>query len=90
MGQLGMGPDLLDDVVKPKLHKWCQQAIEEDKFGDEGAGIESITAGGMHSFMIDEEGKVRTSSYCAIFLLNSAAYHEFLRDAAGLVMGCER
>lgn len=80
MGQLGMGPDLLDDVVKPKLHKWCQEAIEEGRFGDEGAGIESITAGGMHSFMVDEEGKVRTSSYCAVFLFNSAAYHELLPE----------
>jgi regulator of chromosome condensation len=74
MGQLGMGPDFLDDVAKPKLHKWCQESIEEGRFGGEGAGIESITAGGMHSFMIDEEGKVRTCGYCSIFLFISAAY----------------
>jgi regulator of chromosome condensation len=80
MGQLGMGPDVLDDAAKPKLHKWCQEAIEEGRFGGDGAGIESITAGGMHSFMIDEEGKVRTSGYCFGFLLRSAAYLEFLRD----------
>lgn len=80
MGQLGMGPDLLDDVVKPKLHKWCQEAIEEGKFGGEGAGIESIYAGGMHSFMVDEEGKVRASRHCSILLFDSAAYLGFLSD----------
>ena len=74
MGQLGMGPDYLNDVAKPKLHKWCQESIEEGLFGGEGAGIESITAGGMHSFMIDEEGKVRTCGHCSIFPFNSAAY----------------
>jgi regulator of chromosome condensation len=90
MGQLGMGPDLLDDVAKPKLHKWCQEAIEEGRFGGEGAGVESVVAGGMHSFMIDEEGKVCASGYCFIFLFNPAAYFGFPRDSAGLVMGCER
>lgn len=90
MGQLGMGPDLLDDVAKPKLHKWCQEAIEEGVFGSDGAGIESISAGGMHSFMVDEEGKVCPSGDFVIFLFDGAAYLEYLRPYVGLVMGCER
>ena len=36
-----------------------QEGIEEGKFGAPGRGIERAVAGGMHSLVIDEAGKVR-------------------------------
>lgn len=57
-GQLGLGPDETTELFKPKLHEWCAEAVESGKFGEEGAGIEAVAAGGMHSLMVDEEGKV--------------------------------
>lgn len=35
-----------------------QEGIEEGKFGAAGRGIERAVAGGMHSLVIDENGKV--------------------------------
>jgi regulator of chromosome condensation len=60
-GQLGLGPDETAELFKPKLHEWCAEAVESGKFGEEGAGIEAVAAGGMHSLMVDEEGKVCTT-----------------------------
>ncbi|KAG8786589.1 hypothetical protein FRC15_011137 [Serendipita sp. 397] len=57
-GQLGLGPDETTELTKPKLHAWCEEAIAEGKFGEAGAGIEAVAAGGMHSLMVDEQGKV--------------------------------
>ncbi|CAG7849420.1 Guanine nucleotide exchange factor SRM1 AltName: Full=Pheromone response pathway component SRM1; AltName: Full=Pre-mRNA-processing protein 20; AltName: Full=Regulator of chromosome condensation; AltName: Full=Suppressor of receptor mutations 1; AltName: Full=mRNA transport protein 1 [Serendipita indica DSM 11827] len=57
-GQLGLGPDETTELTKPKLHAWCAEAIEEGRFGEPGAGIEAVAAGGMHSLMLDEQGKV--------------------------------
>jgi len=57
-GQLGLGPDSTTELFKPKLHEWCAEAMASGKFGEVGAGIEAVAAGGMHSLMVDEEGKV--------------------------------
>lgn len=57
-GQFGMGPEVLDEYRKPKRSTWIEEAIEEGKFGETGAGPESIAAGGLHSALIDEQGKV--------------------------------
>jgi regulator of chromosome condensation len=57
-GQLGLGPDNTTELFKPKLHDWCAEAVNSGKFGEVGAGIEAVAAGGMHSLMVDEEGKV--------------------------------
>jgi hypothetical protein len=35
-----------------------QEGIEEGKFGAPGRGIERAVAGGMHSLVVDEAGKV--------------------------------
>lgn len=56
--QFGLGPDAFGDIVKPRLHAWVDQAVKDGKLGGEGAGIESVSAGGMHTLMIDEAGKV--------------------------------
>lgn len=46
-GQLGLGPDVLDEVARPRLHP---------KFSE---GIQCLAAGGMHSLLIDAKGQVR-------------------------------
>lgn len=63
-GQLGLGPDNTTELFKPKLHEWCAEAVSSGKFGEVGAGIEAVAAGGMHSLMVDEEGKVCPFTYC--------------------------
>ncbi|KAF8897848.1 regulator of chromosome condensation 1/beta-lactamase-inhibitor protein II [Infundibulicybe gibba] len=59
-GQFGMGVDVLGELDKPKRNIWVEEQIEEGTFGEEGAGLESIAAGGLHSILIDEKGKVWT------------------------------
>ncbi|KAF7301914.1 hypothetical protein MIND_00757400 [Mycena indigotica] len=59
-GQFGMGPDVTDEVDKPKKHTWCEEQMEEDTFGEDYAGIETIAAGGMHTVFVDEKGTVWT------------------------------
>ncbi|KAH8094886.1 RCC1/BLIP-II [Cristinia sonorae] len=57
-GQFGMGPDALGDFEKPRRNPWVEKAIKEGRFGEEGAGFETIAAGGLHSLFIDEKGTV--------------------------------
>ncbi|KDQ64404.1 hypothetical protein JAAARDRAFT_145054 [Jaapia argillacea MUCL 33604] len=57
-GQLGMGADLLDEYPKPKKNVWMEKKIQEGVFGEDGAGLEAIAAGGMHTIFIDEKGTV--------------------------------
>ena len=58
-GQLGMGPDAYAEIPKPRLHAWFEVALQTDILGTEtGAGIESVSAGGMHTLVVDEVGKV--------------------------------
>lgn len=58
-GQFGMGPDFLGEQDKPKRSVWAEQQIQTGTFGEIGAGLESIVAGGLHSLFIDEKGTVR-------------------------------
>ena len=67
-GQLGLGPDDTTELFKPKLHQWCSQAVASGEFGEEGAGIEAVAAGGMHSLMVDEQGKVCISLIVLLLL----------------------
>ncbi|KAJ9104939.1 hypothetical protein QFC19_003734 [Naganishia cerealis] len=39
-------------------HTRIEQAIKDGKLGAPGAGVEDIVVGGMHSLMIDEEGRL--------------------------------
>lgn len=59
-GQFGMGEDQLGELHKPARNKWVEQGVAEGQFGPtEGAGLESIAAGGLYSLFVDENGTVR-------------------------------
>lgn len=57
-GQFGMGPDILNEFSFPKRNTWVDQKIKEGAFGSEGAGLEAIAAGGLHTLFIDEKGTI--------------------------------
>jgi hypothetical protein len=57
-GQFGMGPDILGELDKPKRNVWVEEQMQEGTFGGEGAGLESIVGGGLHTLFIDEKGTV--------------------------------
>ncbi|KAG6817838.1 hypothetical protein H0H87_001670 [Tephrocybe sp. NHM501043] len=59
-GQFGMGPDDLGEHDKPKRNLWVEEQIREGTFGGEGAGIESVQGGGLHTLFIDEKGTIWT------------------------------
>ncbi|KAF9534767.1 regulator of chromosome condensation 1/beta-lactamase-inhibitor protein II [Crepidotus variabilis] len=60
-GQFGLGPDVLAELQKPKRHIWFENKMNEGALGEgEGAGIEYIAAGGLHTVFIDEKGTVWT------------------------------
>ena len=61
-GQFGMGPEHLNEFDKPKKNTWIEKKMEEGIFGGEGAGIEAIAAGGLHTMFIDEKGTVSRMS----------------------------
>lgn len=61
MGQLGLGTSnlVLREFSKPALHTWVEQARQGQTLGlSDGAGIETMATGGMHTLAIDEVGKV--------------------------------
>ncbi|GJJ06239.1 hypothetical protein Clacol_000429 [Clathrus columnatus] len=57
-GQFGLGTETLGEIARPRLHAWFETAAKNNTLGSEGAGLETICAGGMHSLAIDEAGKV--------------------------------
>ncbi|KAE9410016.1 RCC1/BLIP-II [Gymnopus androsaceus JB14] len=57
-GQFGLGPDVLDELDKPKKHSWAEQQMQKGTFGEEGAGLEEVAGGGMHSLFVDEKGTI--------------------------------
>ncbi|KAI9056278.1 RCC1/BLIP-II [Trametes sanguinea] len=60
-GQLGMGPDVFfATVAKPRRNHYVDNLVEQGAFGEPGAGLECIAAGGLHSVLIDETGTVWT------------------------------
>ena len=60
-GQFGMGPDFLGEFGRPKKNAWIEEQIEDGAFGGEGAGLEAVAAGGLHTLLIDEKGTVSNS-----------------------------
>ncbi len=70
-GQFGMGPDLLDEYSKPKKNAWVEKKVEEGAFGEAGAGIAVIAAGGLHTLFVDEKGTVRRFASLSTFNLLS-------------------
>ncbi|PPQ65585.1 hypothetical protein CVT26_000534 [Gymnopilus dilepis] len=59
-GQFGMGPDVLDELPKPKRNMWAEAEMEKNTFGEDKGGMESVASGGLHTIFIDENGKVWT------------------------------
>ncbi|EAU90988.1 RCC1 domain-containing protein [Coprinopsis cinerea okayama7 len=58
-GQLGLGENYNSEVPKPRRHPWAEQQISEGTFGSEpGAGILSVTSGGLHTYLLDEKGRI--------------------------------
>ena len=71
-----MGVDSLGELQKPARNKWVEQGMAEGRFGStEGAGLESIAAGGLYSLFVDENGTVRDG------------HHPFDRDKLILPLG---
>jgi regulator of chromosome condensation len=62
-GQFGMGEDSLGEFEKPTRNKLVEEKGEDGAFGGEGAGLESVAAGGMYSLFIDEKGTVSCCLY---------------------------
>jgi len=59
-----MGESQLGELHKPARNKWVEQGMAEGRFGPaEGAGLESIAAGGLYSLFVDENGTVRDTFY---------------------------
>ncbi|CAD6978932.1 unnamed protein product [Tilletia controversa] len=54
-GQLGLGPDVTDEIARPKIHQPLADAVAA---GDSWSknGIETAVAGGMHTLAIDTAG----------------------------------
>ncbi|KZV91503.1 RCC1/BLIP-II protein [Exidia glandulosa HHB12029] len=57
MGVLGLGV-LPNNITRPRLHAWFEDAVAKGILGGDGAGVETAAAGGMHTLVIDEAGKV--------------------------------
>ena len=79
-GQFGLGTETLGEISRPRLHAWFETAAKGDILGTEGAGVEKICAGGMHTLAVDEAGKVRNTHYFSFMCLFSS----------GLVLGDQR
>ncbi len=62
-GQFGLGPDILQELEKPRKHTWVEQQIQAGTFGEVGAGLETIAGGGMHTLFIDEKGTVSSIAF---------------------------
>lgn len=63
-----MGSDVLGELPKPRKNAWVEEGIKDNIFGPDGAGIEAIAAGGLHTIFVDEKGTV--SIYAGATVLN--------------------
>ncbi|KAF8631540.1 hypothetical protein AX15_002296 [Amanita polypyramis BW_CC] len=59
-GQFGTGPDDLGEKDKMTKNTWVENQIPAGTFGESGAGLEMVAAGGLHTVFIDEKGTVWT------------------------------
>ena len=61
-GQFGVGEEkrLTEaEVLEPDRNEWVIQGMSQGRFGqNEGAGLTSVAAGGLHSLFLDENGTV--------------------------------
>ncbi|KAJ6588619.1 regulator of chromosome condensation 1/beta-lactamase-inhibitor protein II [Mycena capillaripes] len=65
-GQLGLGDEQEKEVMRPRVHPSVLQMVNEDAMGP--SGLEMVAAGGMHSLILDSNGKVRGFSFVEVFL----------------------
>ncbi len=68
----------LGDIARPRLHTWFEEAVEGGKLGGVEAGLEVVCAGGMHSLVIDEAGKV-----CSFRCPSSFVFTNFIPSRFG-------
>lgn len=54
-----MGSDELGEKDKMTRNTWIEEQIVAGTFGEPGAGLEAVAAGGLHTLFIDEKGTVR-------------------------------
>ena len=71
-GQFGLGPEVVEEISKPRRQKWIEEKIDEGAFGEPGAGIEYVAAGGLHTVFIDEKGAVGVISLIFGFFSSNA------------------
>lgn len=54
-----MGTEATHEINRPRVHPWFELAVQGNLLGDGvGSSIEAACAGGMHSLVIDEVGRV--------------------------------
>ncbi|KAJ3531511.1 hypothetical protein NM688_g7565 [Phlebia brevispora] len=53
-----MGEDALGELEKPTRNKLVEQKMQDGEFGEEGAGLEAVAAGGLFTLFVDEKGTV--------------------------------
>lgn len=82
-GQFGMGTSFLGEFGKPKKSGWVEEQIEDGTFGGNGAGLEAVAAGGLHTLLIDEKGTVRE-------LLKTQSPPTNISNLQGMVMWSQR
>lgn len=57
-GQLGLGRNQ-HTLHRPRKHPWVEQGIARGAFGKRpGAGILSVASGGLHTYLLDENGTI--------------------------------
>ncbi|KAJ6626604.1 regulator of chromosome condensation 1/beta-lactamase-inhibitor protein II [Mycena sp. CBHHK59/15] len=55
-GQLGLGDDQEKEVMRPRVHPSVLQLVTSGIMGP--SGLEKVAAGGMHSLILDSNGKI--------------------------------
>jgi len=63
-----MGSDELGEKDKMARNTWIEEQITSGTFGEPGAGLEAVAAGGLHTLFIDEKGTVRQIFVCLLNL----------------------
>lgn len=56
-GQFGLGPEVLDAIKRPRIHALFNELAKEGALGPNG-GIVDVDCGGLHTLVVDTEGKV--------------------------------
>ena len=62
-GQFGMGEDQLNEFERPQRNKVVEEKMDNGEFGEEGAGLETVAAGGLFSLFVDEKGTVSHDAF---------------------------